>query len=186
MTSTSCHFWLWTYGSMLCMARKTMPTLWTYLNVKTRSFSLMLGKNIRAPSSWIVWFLNSTSNTQCISLLLSVHWKGRASVKENLFSIRKGGNRVSAALACLYRAEWGAGIFAPSLRQVCLREKSHQTMCKISDANKISKIYLGIFGDGSRQEETKRGGEQGVERIGNLHNEASSAGERWTSACCSR
>lgn len=39
-------------------------------------------------------------------------------------------------------------------------------MCKVSDANKKNKIYLGIFGDESKQEGTKRDGEQGVERMG--------------------
>lgn len=39
-------------------------------------------------------------------------------------------------------------------------------MCKISDANKINKIYLGILGDGSEQVGTKGEGEQEVEDVG--------------------
>lgn len=182
MTSTSCHFWLWTYGSILCMARKTITTLWIYLNFKTRSFSLMLGKKIIVPSNWKVWFLNSASNIQFISLFLSVNLKARPSVKENLFSIRKAGDTVSTALACLCRAEWSAGIFVASLSQVS-QEKSHETMFKISDANKTNKIHMGSFRDQSKQEGKKKEREQGGGEHGDLHNEASSTGVRWACAC---
>lgn len=62
----------------------------------------------------------------------------------------------------------------PSISQ----EKSHQTMFKISDANKTNKLHMGGFRDGSKLGGTKREREQGGGENGDLHNEASSTGVR--------
>lgn len=179
MNSTSCHFWLWAYGSILCMARETITTLCTYLNVNTRSFSLMLHKNTRVPSYRIAWFLNSASKLQWISLLLSVNWKARPSVKENLFSIRKGGNMVSTALAHDSTGLSDAQEPSSPFRGRFIPEKTSQMTCRISNVNKIKCIWLVLKIGGSR-EETRR--EQWSGGSGDLPNEASSTGVRGISA----
>lgn len=154
MNSTSCHFWLWAYGSILCMARETITTLCTYLNVNTRSFSLILHKTTRVPSYRIAWFLNSASKLQWISLLLSVNWKARPSVKENLFSIRKGGNMVSIALAHDSTGLSDAQESSSPFRGKFNPEKTSQMTCRISNVNKM---YLVSSENRSKQGRSKKG-----------------------------
>lgn len=45
------------------------------------------------------------------------------------------------------------------------QEKSHQTMCKISDANKIRYIWAALEMGASRKKQKERGS-KGVERMG--------------------